>query len=163
MIRLIYILMLFSFSITNPCIASSSKPDNHVVITSNVKGAEVFVAGKLQGKTPLSLSLSPRHTYRIIVQADGYGAQYVDLGSSTLGRFNCRSANYPYRGAAIGGGVGFIADVTCLGCLPIFTLFGSGVGILAGSAVGAAVFAYDNLLSSQDRQVHFILQHKQSY
>ena len=50
----------------------TQKYQKSVSISSNPNGADVYIGGKYQGKTPLTLELMPNTDYTIVTKKDGY-------------------------------------------------------------------------------------------
>lgn len=48
------------------------KYQKSVSISSNPNGAEIYIGGKYQGKTPLTLELMPNTDYTMVIKKDGY-------------------------------------------------------------------------------------------
>lgn len=159
----IYTLMLISFFITNSCMAAVKSKQQQMLITSAPTGANIFVEGQYQGKTPRSLPLQHHRSPRIVVQKNGYKPQYIDLKPRTYNAVsNNQNINYgifPIAGTAIGAGTGLVMTGGTTSDLAGIVVAGTaGIGFIAGSAIGLAGLLYHSKKKQPPQKVHFRLQ-----
>lgn len=71
-IILLIIICVLPFLSTGDDVSPAKIEKASVYVSSNPSGADVYIGGKYQGRTPLTLSLMPNTGYMLVIKKDGY-------------------------------------------------------------------------------------------